>query len=90
MSDGHFFTYGVNEVTDYPEWYKTAFTGPGREVTSITEGQRLLSGVYKLTNGQTFKASLFGLIEEGENSIVTQKKLDTISVLLRNDIYKHV
>ena len=44
----------------------------------ITDSQRLLSGMYELTNGQVFKASLFGRIEKG--MVLSQCNLETISM----------
>ena len=66
MREGHLFTYKLHEIGQWPEWYKAAFHSSNYTPNNLTEGQRLLSGVYTLKNGQIFKASLFGIIEKGE------------------------
>ena len=53
-----------------------AFGKTGMAPNVLTEGQRLLTGEYKLLNGQSFKAAMFGVVEEG-NSIEPRNKLDT-------------
>ena len=68
LNEGHIITYGKDEIETWPDWYVAAFGGKGMEPENITEGQRMMNGVFVLKNGQPFRGCIFAKIEKGNST----------------------